>query len=460
MIHMTIAEAAAALNLAAPENGADTEFTGVVTDSRQVTGGVLFAALPGARVDGHDFIDQAVAQGAVAVLVEREIATPEQPALPVLRTDGVQAALGVLAGAWRDRVNPRVAGITGSNGKTTTKEMLSGILSREAPVLATRGNFNNELGLPLTLFSLAHSHRYAVLEMGAGKAGDIRYLAGIAKPDVGVITNVGPAHLQGFGDEEGVARAKGELYAALPTSGFAVLNMDEPWAPLWRELNTAGEVLTFGMGETARARADISVVGEPGGPRHLRTPSGDIALKLHLPGEHNVMNAMAAAAMALAMDVSPEAIREGLAATVPVPGRLNRVETDAGWTVIDDTYNANPASLYAALQVLAAESGEPWLVLGDMKELGRNSDALHAEMGEAAASLGIRRLYALGSRASHAVRGFGDGGRAFADIDALVATLGDELRPGVALLVKGSRGMAMERVVAAVTTAPQQREAG
>ncbi len=460
MIRMTLAEAAAALGIETPAGAAESVFKGIVTDSRQVEPGMLFAAIPGARVDGHDFIDQAAAQGAVAVLVEKVIATRENPVPPVLRVDDVQRGLGLLAGAWRDAVDPRVAAITGSNGKTTTKEMLTSILSRDARVLATKGNFNNELGLPLTLFGLARTHRYAVLEMGAGKAGDIRYLAGIAKPDVGVITNVGPAHLRGFGDEEGVARAKGELYAALPTSGFAVLNIDEPWAPLWRELNTAGETLTFGMSEAAREHADITVTGAPGGPRHLRTPGGDIALKLHLPGEHNVMNAMAATGMALALGVSIDAIREGLAATVPVPGRLNRVETDAGWTVLDDTYNANPASLYAALQVLAAESGEPWLVLGDMKELGRNSDALHAEMGEAAASLGVRRLFALGDRAEHAVRGFGDGGEAFGDIDALVAALQDELHPGVAMLVKGSRSMAMERVVAAVTAPPERREAG
>ncbi|KAA9129765.1 UDP-N-acetylmuramoyl-tripeptide--D-alanyl-D-alanine ligase [Marinihelvus fidelis] len=444
---MTLHDAARALGIEPTGAMAETTFEGVVIDSRQVAPGMLFAAIPGERVDGHDFVAAAKVAGACAALVERD--PGEQAAgLPLLRVDSVQTALGQLASAWRDTVTPKVAAITGSNGKTTTKEMLTSILSRQSHVLATRGNFNNELGLPLTLFRLARSHQFAVLEMGAGKAGDIRYLAGIAKPDVGVITNVGPAHLRGFGDEEGVARAKGEMYGALPASGFAVLNIDEPWAPLWRELNTAGHTLCFGRDADA---ADITVTGEPGGRRMVRTPAGEFRLSLHLPGEHNVMNALAATAMALALDIPLDTIREGLAATLPVPGRLNMVETESGWTVLDDTYNANPASLYAALQVLAGQAGEPWLVLGDMKELGRNSDALHAEMGEAAASLGVRRLYALGGHAAHAARGFGDGGQAFDSLEALLEALLADLHAGVSVLVKGSRGMAMERVVEAVT---------
>lgn len=465
MIHMSLQDAARLLGgeLRPGEAGQGpdgAEFSGVVTDSRQVAPGVLFAALEGARVDGHEFIDQAARRGAVAALVRRDIATPLATPLATLEVDDVLQGLGVLAGAWREQVDPRVAAITGSNGKTTTKEMLTRILAADGRVLATRGNYNNELGLPLTLFELAGAHDFAVLEMGAGKAGDIRYLAGIAKPDVGVITNVGPAHLRGFGDEEGVARAKGELYAALPPTGFAVLNIDEPWAPLWRELSAAGSTLTFGMGEGSEAAADVTVTADPGGRRRMRTPAGEFALKLHLPGEHNVMNAMAATAVALALDIPLDRIREGLAATVPVPGRLNLVDTDAGWTVLDDSYNANPASLYAALQVLMRQHGEPWLVLGDMKELGYDTDKLHAEMGEAAASLGVKRLYGLGAHAAHATAAFGGRGRHFEDLDELVAALREDLRPGVAVLVKGSRSMAMERVVEAIAGKPELRETG
>jgi UDP-N-acetylmuramoyl-tripeptide--D-alanyl-D-alanine ligase len=333
--------------------------------------------------------------------------------------------------------------------------MVAQVLRLKGPVLATTGNLNNELGLPLTLFELDQRHQFADQEMGASKAGDNRYLAEIAKPDVGVVTNVGPAHLQGFGDEEGVARAKGEMYASLPAEGFAIINADETWAEMWTGLSTAGRRLTFGRG----ADCDVHVT-EGNGHHWIDTPRGRFPLRLHLPGEHNVMNALAATAIACALGIGRDQIRAGLEATLPVPGRLNVIHAPGGWIVIDDTYNANPASLYAALQVLAGQPGERWLVLGDMLELGPSSRKLHAEMGEAASALGVQRLFAIGEQTTATVDAFGTGATLFSDHDALVAALGARLHPGVACLVKGSRSMSMERVVQAIAGKPALREAG
>lgn len=430
-------------------------FTGVTTDSRAVKPGMLFAALPGERADGHDFVTQAEESGAVAVLVQR----PVHSRVPQLRVGSVLSALGRLAAAWREELELRVVALTGSNGKTTTKELITSVLALEGEVLATAGNFNNELGVPLTMFGLAPHHDFAVLEMGAGKAGDIRYLAGLAKPDVGVITNVGPAHLKGMGSVEGVARTKGELYASLPAEGFAVFNIEEPWTALWRDLNTAQHTLTFGFREGADVRAE-----REGSGWRVETPAGAFDLELQLPGDHNVLNALAATAVAHAMGIGLDSIRAGLAATAPVPGRLNTITTRGGWKVIDDTYNANPASLYAALQVLTGEAGEAWLALGDMRELGEGSDKLHAEVGEAARALGVRRLYGTGPRCRATVEAFGEGARHFptrrALIEAICRDLPARAGDGVTCLVKGSRSMGMEQVVEALTGPMDLEEAG
>ncbi|NIM70837.1 MAG: UDP-N-acetylmuramoyl-tripeptide--D-alanyl-D-alanine ligase [Xanthomonadales bacterium] len=441
MITLTFAELGAVLGCQ-PDDGS-TRFCGVSTDSRTVAPGMLFAALPGERVDGHEFIGQAVEAGAVAVLAQR--AGPPI-GVPQLVVDDVLAALGRLARAWRDRHQPQVVAITGSNGKTTTKEMVASILGLSGEVLATAGNYNNELGLPLTLFGLGAEHRYAVLEMGAAKAGDIAYLAGIAAPRVGLITNVGPAHLQGFGDEAGVARAKGELYTALPPDGVAVVNADEPWRDMWLDSVSAGSTLLFGGGPHCDVWAEPSSQGH-----RIHSPAGTFEVRLHLPGRHNLQNALAATAVACALEVPREQIRAGLERTRPVPGRLNLDYARGGWTVIDDTYNANPASLYAALQVLAEVRGESWLVLGDMKELGPESRKMHAEMGDAAQALGVKRLFAIGEVTPATVDAFGEGGRHFSDHQALIEVLCAELRPEVTCLVKGSRSMGMERVVHAIS---------
>ena len=446
MIPLRLSELAALLDCASPAT--DVEITDIVSDSRKAGPGALFAALPGSRVDGHDFAAKAVGQGASALLVSR----PVDVDAPQLQVDDVLQALGKIAAHLRRRLDPAVIGITGSNGKTTVKEMVASILELDGEVLATGGNYNNELGLPLTLFRLTESHRYAVLEMGASKQGDIAYLAGIARPGVGLVNNIAPAHLEGFGSVEGVARAKGEMFAALPKNGWAVMNADEPWLDLWMDLNAADNVITFGVSGNSDVRL------EEDGPR-IVTPGSAFELKLALPGRHNLINAAAATAIALATGIDMETIQQGLERVKPVPGRLNLLHTAAGWTVIDDTYNANPASLYSALQVLSGMPGEPWLVLGDMKELGTDSPKMHREVGENARTMGVKRLFAMGEMSAHTVDAFGRGAEHFDSREDLVKALRRHIRPGINCLVKGSRSMEMEAVVQAVVEESGMREA-
>jgi len=448
MIRLLLGELAGALDCSMPAG--DVSVEDIVTDSRKVHHGTLFAALPGNNVDGHDYAAAAVKLGAAALLVNR----PLDLDIPQLVVDDVLLSLGKLAAMLRERIDPTVVGITGSNGKTTVKEMVAAILALEADVLATSGNFNNELGVPLSLFGLEKEHRYAVLEMGASKAGDIAYLAGIAKPDLGLITNIGPAHLHGFGSEQGVARAKGEIFAALPAAGTAIINADEPWSELWTEMSTAGRSLTFG----SQPGSDVRLVDREGNSRFL-TPAGEFDLQLALPGRHNLLNATAAVAVAVALDVDLTKIRQGLESVKPVPGRLNLLKTNAGWTIIDDTYNANPASLYSALQVLSGMQGTPWLVLGDMKELGHGSRKLHREVGEAAKAMGVGQLFTTGEMSAHTAEAFGKGAEHFEDRDELADVLCSRLRPGVICLVKGSRSMGMEAIVEAIKETSKLREA-
>ena len=317
------------------------------------------------------------------------------------------------------------------------------------------GNYNNELGLPLSLFELKPEHRYAVLEMGASKAGDIAYLCSIACPDVGMVINVGPAHLQGFGDEAGVASAKGEMFTSMSPSGWAIINVDQSWAPMWKESSVAANILTFGT----REEADVRVERRDDIP-FMITPAGSFEIKLSLPGEHNLANAAAATAAALALDIPLEQIQQGLEKVQPVPGRLNLVRTGAGWTIIDDTYNANPASLYSALQVLANMQGTSWLVLGDMKELGEDSQKLHAEVGDTARLMGVSRIFAIGEMSGFTVDAFGEGASHYPDHQSLVDAVCAELRPGINCLVKGSRSMGMETVVDAISRGQELGETG
>lgn len=418
--------------------GEDVVVRGMVHDSRRIEPGMLFVALPGDRVDGHDFLNAAASKGAAAALVAR----PCDLNLPQAVVADTCLAMGQVAAAWRDRVDPVVVGVTGSNGKTTVKEMIRAILTMRGPTLATQGNYNNEIGLPLTLSRLNSEDRFAVLEMGCGQPGDIRYLAGLARPSVGVITNAGPAHLERLGSIEGVARTKGEMFEALPSNGCAVINADDPFADYWRERAGSTPRLSFGLDHPA----DISAA-QRDGTTEIRTPRGAFLTELHLPGRHNLMNALAATAVGVALEIGLDAIATGLGRMKALPSRLEPHRHPDGWTLIDDTYNANPASLYAGLQVVSAMDGEPWLVLGDMAELGPDSDKLHAEMGQSAGDLGIRRLFSVGCASRASSLAFGERGRHFESHEALIEALGQELHPGVNCLVKGSRSMTMERVV-------------
>ena len=444
MIRMRLGEAAAALGLRAA--GEDVVFHGAGTDSRTASRGALFIAVRGPRFDGHDFIGDARRRGAAACLVER---APDGSMPFVLARDSVRA-LGELAAAWRNRFRDLLlVGITGSNGKTTVKEMTAAILRISGPVCATRGNLNNEIGVPLTLCDLDAGHHAAVVELGANHRGEIAALTTLARPSVGVVTQCAPAHLEGFGSIEGVARAKGELIEHLPGDAVAVINADDPYAGLWRKLARDRRCMSFGTG----ADADVRVRSEScatGRRVSLDTPAGEVAIELALPGAHNALNAGAAAAAAIAAGASLDAVRDGLAAVRPAKGRLESKRGPRGAEIIDDTYNANPASLQAGLQVLAAKPAPRWLVLGDMAELGVDGASLHAEAGRRARRHGVERLLAVGELGVEAARAFGGGATHFEDRAALVERLREELPDGATVLVKGSRSMAMERVVDAI----------
>ncbi len=414
------------------------EIIGMIHDARRIEPGNLFCALPGERVDGHDFVGQAAEAGAAAALVTHVVDVD----LPQLVVDDVLKAMGQIASAWRERMPATVIGITGSNGKTTVKEMVAAILGRTGPALATQGNYNNEIGVPLTLARLSEEHRFAVIEMGASHAGDIAYLCEIARPEIGIVTNAAAAHLEGFGSLDGVAQTKGELFESLAPSGVAVINADDAYSGLWQDMASHCRTITFGTSGSALVRGSMDE-----GRVHVHTPAGDFDFLPRLPGRHNLMNALAASAVAVTLDLPLDEITAALCALESIPGRLQVHRHVDGWVLIDDTYNANPASLYAGLQVLAEHGGERWLVLGDMAELGSDSDKLHAEMGQAAADMGISRLFAIGELTGNSVMAFGEGATHLNDHDALAAVLAESLHAGVTCLVKGSRSMHMERVV-------------
>ena len=426
--------------------GADAEVTGVAIDSRRVQPGELFVALGGERVDGHDYLAAAAARGAVAALVMRRV----DSALPQVLVDDTTLALGDLASAVRAQRSVRVVGITGSNGKTTVKTLTAAILSRHGRTHFNTGNYNNEIGLPLTLLALPPEAEYAVLEMGAGKPGDIAYLAAIARPDIGLVNLIAPAHLERMGSVEGVAETKGALYQALPADGVAIINADDAFASFFGGLAGARRQLRFGLEQPADVRADILDARVDGSRFVLRTPQGDAEVALPLPGRHNVANALAAAAIALALEVPLATIVAGLQQASAVAGRLGHTEMSGGATLLDDSYNANPGSMAAAIDTLALAAGERWLVLGDMAELGADARALHAGIGTRARESGIERLFAVGPLSAATVAAFGPGAQHFDDQSALIAALRAQLHAGVTCLVKGSRSAAMEHVAAAL----------
>ena len=424
--------------------GHDAPLHGVGTDTRQLAPGMLFVAIRGERVDGHDFLAQASAAGAAGALVERRVPDAQLPQVQVADT---LAALGDLASAVRARSSVQVVGITGSSGKTTVKNLCAAILEGVAPTHATAGNQNNEIGLPLSLLNMRDDARYAVLEMGAGKPGDIAYLAGIARPYVALVNNVAPAHLERLGSIEGVAETKGAIYAALPADGIAVINAEDAFAGYFAAQAGTRSVLRFGLVADADVRAGDVHSDLAGSRFELITPAGRAAVMLPLPGLHNVRNALAAAALAHALGVAPPQIAAGLARAGAVGGRLARRVMPGGWTLIDDSYNANPGSVAAAIDTLALAGGETWLVLGDLAELGPGAPALLAELGRKARTAGIARLWTVGRLSAEASHAFGHAARHFDDQAALAAALRAELHAGVTCLVKGSRSAAMERVI-------------
>lgn len=445
---MLLSEAAKAINAAF--SGVDVNFSGVTTDSRKIATGDLFVALKGERFDGHDYVMQCLEQGAVAAIVdERSAVSGQQSAKPLLAVKDTRLGLGELAAYWRSKFSFPLAAITGSNGKTTVKEMLASILraaSSQDGVLATEGNLNNDIGLPLTLLKLRANHRYAVAEMGMNHPGEIAYLTKLAQPTVALVNNAGAAHLEGLGSVEAVARAKGEIFSGLAIDGIAVINADDAYASLWRELAAPRKVLTFGLENVADVSASY-VLEADGVALILKTPEGNADLRLGVPGLHNLKNALAASAAALAMHVPMRAVVEGLKAFGGVKGRLQGKSGCCGAVIIDDTYNANPASMRAAIGVLAAIPGKKIFVMGDMGELGDDAAAMHRAIGAEAKAAGIEALFALGTMTTEAVAGFGAGAAHFETLEELAATVRGQLATGVTVLVKGSRFMRMERVV-------------
>jgi len=436
-------------------HGEDTGFARVVTDSRQLRRGDLFVALTGERFDGHDFVRRAFNLGAAGVLVARPLeGVPAQ--VVVASEGGTLNALQAFAASWRADFSLPLIGVTGSAGKTTTKQMLAEILTALGPVLATRGNLNNHIGVPLTLCRLRAEHRVAVIEMGANHVGEIAALAALSRPNIGVVTLAGAAHLQGFGSRDGVAHAKGEMYAALDSGGVAVINADDVYAPLWRQLAGATRILSFGFDERAEIRAEALQLGTTQSRFTLHALQAKANVALALPGRHNVVNALVAAAAAVAAGVGVADIAAGLSRMQPVAGRGIWMQTAAGAAILDDSYNANPTAVRAALEVLAQRPGLRIAVLGDMGELGADAAELHRTVGAEARALGIDALYTLGALSVSTAHGFGEAAEHFDSMDALVAALRPQLGAQVSVLVKGSRSARMERVVAALTGLPAE----
>lgn len=436
---------ATARRLNVPLQGADARVLRVVTDTRAVQPGDLFVALKGERFDAHDFVAEAAAKGAVGALVSQ----PCDAAIAQLVVPDTLLALQDHAASWRADFDLPLIGVTGSNGKTTTKQLLAAVFAARGPVLATEGNLNNHIGMPLTLLKLRTEHRTAVIEMGASHLGEIALLARLAQPTVGIITQAGDAHLEGFGNREGVARGKGELLSALQ-DGVAIINADDAYAGLWKKLAGDNRIVSFGFAAHAEVRAE-DLLSTPDGNRFtLLTPDGSATVNLPLPGRHNIANALAAAAAGHALGLCVDTIANGLQNVERPKGRVVIHTTPSGARLIDDSYNANPTSLAAAMALLAKEPGQRVLVLGDMAELGPTADELHARAGIEAKALGLNALFTLGPRSAYAAKTFGIGGKAFSTLDELIDALRPQLKALTTVLVKGSRSAGMERVVAAL----------
>jgi len=434
-------------------DGKTISFSGINTDTREVVPGQLFVALSGPHFDGHDFVAYAVQKGAVAVVVTQPVDT----VVPQIIVSDSQRAYAQLAANWRQQFAIPLIAVTGSNGKTTVKEMLAAIMSCKGSVLATQANFNNEVGVPRTLLALRAEHVAAVIEEGASGPGDIAYLTAFVQPTVAIVTNAAGAHLEGFGSVDVVAKTKGEIFENLPANGVAIINADDVFAGLWQTQAKPRAIVRFSL--SAEAEGDAGVDAEvrgvltTDGTLQIFTPAGEVQVTLPLEGRHNAANALAATAAALAAGASLANVKTGLESMKPVSGRLQRKAGIHGAQIIDDTYNANPASLNAALDVLAQCRGDHYLALGDMAELGAKAVEYHQQAGYQARKTGVSRLYAVGEYSLYAVQAFGEHGQHFTAQDELISHLQEDLREDVTLLVKGSRSAHMENVVTALSVA-------
>lgn len=442
--------------------GADATYTSVSTDTRSLGKGALFVALRGENFNGNSFVGAALTAGAIGAVVDTE-----QPvALPQVVVGDTQKALEAAGHAWREQFNIPVVGVAGSNGKTTAKEMTAAILSRIGTCLATRGNLNNHIGVPLTLLRLEPTHQFAVVEMGANHAGEVAALVRIGRPTVGMITNAGAEHLEGFGSIAGVARAEGEMVEGLAPSATAVINADDEFVELWRKL-TPARVVTFGVRAAADFKANEvrTLIGTEGFVTKftLDCPLGSAAITLNTGGRHNVSNALAAAAAAVAAGAKLEHVVAGLEAMRPVAGRLQFKKALSGAWLIDDSYNANPSSMRAGIEVLAELDGPKWLVIGAMGELGEFAASAHTEIGEFARAQGIERMFAMGELTKLAVASFGAGAQWFPDAQTLAAAIAQALGTSgsaVRVLIKGSRVNRLERVVDVLVHGSTQQTGG
>ena len=448
---MSLREISAAIGARAQ---GDARFSSVSTDSRTLARGALFVALRGARFDGHRFLDAALERGAAAAMVDEGF--KETTRIPLLVVGDTRLGLGRLASSWRGRFDIPLVAVTGSNGKTTVKEMIAAILRAyfgDAGVLATEGNLNNDIGLPLTVLGLRSGHRAAVIELGMNHPGETASLAAIAGPTVALVNNAQREHQEFMKDIAAVAHEHAAVFDALRPGGVAVINADDEFAEYWRGLLAGRRVRDFGIERSAQVSGRHEVANF-GSRIELRAPEGDVRIELHASGRHNVLNACAAAACALEAGASLASVEEGLAAFRPVGGRMARLAARSGARLIDDSYNANPDSVRAAIDVLAAEPGTKFLLLGDMGEVGERGLDFHEEIGRYARERAIDRLYATGELCRAAVAAFGKGARHFATADQLVAAAKEEIVSSAVALVKGSRFMRMERVVQALAAEP------
>jgi UDP-N-acetylmuramoyl-tripeptide--D-alanyl-D-alanine ligase len=440
--------------------GENVNFNAISTDTRSIKKGELFVALQGENFDANDFVIKAHERGAVAALVSENIVVD----MPYVKVKNTLVALTALAKDQREKTNIPVVAITGSNGKTSVKEMLASILSLSNKVLATKGNLNNQIGVPLTLLRLNKQHKLAVIEMGASKRGDIAELCDIAKPTIAILNNIGAAHLEGFGDIQGVATAKAEIINGLSDEGTAVLNADEPWFEQWLDLLGDKKLISFGGSDAADVWADAGQAemifdeGEFSTRFTLHYQQKKVEIKLNLLGKHNVMNALAASSAAISLGVSLDEIRVGLAAMTAVKGRMQPLKGIAGGVIINDCYNANPKSFEAAMACLADATNPVWLVLGDFAELGSESEHIHQQLGEQVYNSGVQRLYAVGDNMKFAVNAFNrlvnsidQSAKHFSSKQELVDDLQNELTDEVVVLVKGSRSQGLESVVEKIT---------